>query len=41
MYTELEGNMEEVCVVLLSPIRLDRLVTPRVTSEDITATGKM
>jgi hypothetical protein len=40
MYTEVEGNMEEVCVVLQSPIRLDRTVTPRVTSQDITATAQ-
>ena len=33
--------MEEVCVVLLSPITLDRTVTVRVSSQDITANGKI
>ena len=40
MYTEIEGNPVEVCVVLLSPSSLARTVIPRVTSEDITATGE-
>ena len=40
MYSELEGRNETVCVVLLSPLRLERPATPQVSSEDIDATGE-